>query len=58
MIPTLPSGLGTKLILLFMTFVKAWSCIPSMALPVQAEVSWAIISMLAMILFLRELKMH
>lgn len=39
-----------------MAFIKAWSYITKMAQPVQTEVSWAIISKLDMILFLRELK--
>lgn len=43
MIPTLLSRLGTKLILFFMAFVKAWSYTPGMAQPVQREAPWAII---------------
>lgn len=58
MIPTLPSRLGTKLILSLMAFVKAWSYTPDMAQPVQREAHWAIIPVLGMILSLTELTIH
>lgn len=39
-------------------FVRAWSYVPKMALPVQTELNWAMIPVLDLIIFLTELKMR